>query len=192
MCNSVDCDCAYRPTAAMPSTAAAIEYRATSTEYRLISLRLSGRCARSLRSVLPGIELGLVLLVGEVVPGDPREAHLVDGPLAAADPVARIGIGFGGRVVVPADDVQHRPRRIDRRHIVRIDADDVPVEAPVGAVDLFDLVVRINQFDALALAACVHVRLARGDLPRLVEAGVTVAPDPGRSARNVEGLGGRG
>ena len=135
------------------------------------------------------LELRLVLLVGVVVPGDPGEAHLVDRAVAAADPVPRIGIALGRRVVVPADHVQHRARRIDRRHIVGIDADEVPVEAPVGAADLLGLVVRINQLDALPLAARVHVRLERGDAAGLVEARVAVAADVGGAARDVERLG---
>ena len=65
----------------------------------------------------------------------------------------------------------------------------MPVEAPVGAVDLLGLVVGINQLDALPFAARVHVRLKRRDASRLVEPGVAVAAHIGRSAGNVERLG---
>mgnify|MGYP003694480227 CR=1 FL=1 len=65
----------------------------------------------------------------------------------------------------------------------------MPVEAPVGAADLLGLVVRIDQLDALPLAARVHVRLERGDPAGLVEARVAVAADVGRSAGDVERLG---
>src|SRR4030095_1280051 len=80
----------------------------------LLLLACRGRflCALSL------LQHRFVFLVRVVVPTDPREAHLVDGAIAAAHPVARIRIDLVRRVVVPADDVQHRARRIDRRDIV--------------------------------------------------------------------------
>ena len=91
---------------------------------------------------------------------------------------------------MPRDHVEDRARGINRRDIIRVDADDVPVEAPVGAVDLLRLVVGIDQLDALALTARVHVRLKRGDASRRVEACVAVAADVGGTARNIERFGG--
>src|ERR1044071_3003936 len=90
---------------------------------------------------------------------------------------------------MPRDYVEHGAGRVNRRDVIGVDGDDVPVETPVGAVDLLGLVVRIDQLDALALAARVHVRLEGGELPWLVEARVAVAAHPRRVAGDVERLG---
>src|SRR5204862_175581 len=79
--------------------------------------------------------------------------------------------------------------RIDRRGIVGIDGDDVPLEAEVGAADLLGLVVGIDQLDALAPPARVHVRLKRRNPSGLVESRVAVAADERRAAGDVERLG---
>src|SRR5215831_6971405 len=92
--SSVDCDCARSGAAA--SAAAAISNLQSAISLRLT---LSGG-GRRLLDPFAGVELLLVLVVAHVVPGDPREPHLVDGALAAADPVARVGIALRGRIVV--------------------------------------------------------------------------------------------
>ena len=59
--------------------------------------------------VLPGAfrDLCLELRVAEVRDVDPRVAHLVDGPVAPADPLIGIGVrSVAGRVVVPRDEVE--------------------------------------------------------------------------------------
>src|SRR3954463_6045132 len=63
---------------------------------------------RGLTRAFPFLQRALVFLVGVVVPTDPRQAHLVDRAVSAADPIARVRIDLVRRVVVPTDHVQHR------------------------------------------------------------------------------------
>src|SRR6266850_1819742 len=108
------------------------------------ALLLSGGRRRRLRA-FARVELRFVFVVGHVVPANPREAHLIDRPVALADPVARIRVALARGVVVPADDVQYRARRINRRDIVGVHMDDVPVEGEVRTTEQLGLVVWIDQ-----------------------------------------------
>src|SRR5437868_1713346 len=99
----------------------------------------SATTTSSLLIRLPGLDAFLVLGLVDVEEADPCEAHLVDRPLAVADPVARVGVVLVGRgVVVPRGDVDDRPRGQNRRHFVRVRIRDVPAELVVAdAVDRF-------------------------------------------------------
>ena len=73
---------------------------------------------------------------------------------------------------MPADDVNDRAGRHERRDLVLVVVDRVPVVVPVGAVDRLALhdvagIARVDQLEALILAADVHVRLPGDDLARL-------------------------
>ena len=71
------------------------------------------------------------LIVGlvKIVKADPREAHFIRGPLAAAGPVLRIRVmDVAIAVVVPGRDVDHRTRREDRRHVLSVVIGDAPAE----------------------------------------------------------------
>ena len=90
---------------------------------------------------------------------------------------------------MPRDDVYDRSGRRERRRLVRVVVDEVPVVVEIRAVD--DLAVgaltprRVDQLEALPLAAAVHVRLEGRDLRGLLQKGVPVdARD--RPARNIE------
>ena len=116
------------------------------------------------------------LLGGHLVVAHPGEAHIVDRPLAKADPIVGIGVGFvADRVVVPADDMQDRSGRQQRLHIVFVQVNDVPSEIVfVDAAQSFDFIgihaaAGIDSFQAHPLAAIVHVRLIRNDARRLGE-----------------------
>src|SRR3954453_20057837 len=81
-------------------------------------------------------KLFLVFLGRQVDPPDPRESHFVDRPVAVANPVLRIGVVLiGRRVVVPADDVDHRSGRHERRSLILVVVNRMPVVVPVRAVD---------------------------------------------------------
>src|SRR5690349_39736 len=68
--------------------------------------------ARLLMRLLPRVDALLVIRFVDVEQAHPREAHLVDRPLAVADPVARVGVVLvRRRVVVPRGDVDDRSRR---------------------------------------------------------------------------------
>src|SRR3984893_17754014 len=80
-----------------------------------------------------GLDPLLEVVLREVSDGDPGEAHLVNGPRTAADPVFRIRIPpVVGRVVVPAGDVDDGARREKGRHVVAIRIRDVPSELIVA------------------------------------------------------------
>ena len=82
---------------------------------------------------------------------------------------------FAGRIVVPADHVHDRAGRQQRRHVVGVVVDDLPVEVVVDAVQLLDAHVGIDRLEALALAAVVHVRHEADQVRRLLHLEVGVA-----------------
>src|SRR5260221_288663 len=75
----------------------------------------------------------LVLGFVDVEQAHPREAHLVDRPLAVADPIARVRVVLvRRRIVVPGGDVNDRPCRQNRRDLVGVRVRDVPAELIVA------------------------------------------------------------
>src|SRR5438034_1540327 len=93
----------------------------TSTNATATSLLI--RLLRSRRDAL------LVIRLLDVEETHPREAHLVDRPLAVADPVARVRVVLVRRgVVVPRGDMDDRPRGQNRRDVVLVRIGDVPAE----------------------------------------------------------------
>src|SRR6185369_15709941 len=115
MCSSVDWDCARSGATKSASQTAGLKACATSARTphlarrtAHLSLRLSLARVRFPDS-FARVERSLIFLVREVVPGNPRKPHLVDRPLPAAHPVARIGVALARRVVVPRDHVEHGP-----------------------------------------------------------------------------------
>src|SRR5437588_1127558 len=99
----------------------------------------------------------LVLVLVDVEEADPRKAHLVDRALAVADPVARVRVVFvRRRVVVPRGDVNDRPGRQNRRHILRVRIRNVPAELIVA-----DAVERLGARGAGPRGGGADVRIDR-------------------------------
>src|SRR5436190_2084781 len=184
------------PTTPSVRTATKIERGIRRSDIRLIPrlqplvLPLRRRRVLLARRVPVGKRL-LIFLFAEIDPADPRETHLVDRAVAVANPVLRIGIGaVGGRVVVPADDVNHRAGGDEWRGLVLVVVNGVPVVIPVRAIDRLAAhhvagIARIDQLEALILAADVHVRLPGDDLAGLGVQRIAVNARY-RTGRNVE------
>ena len=122
------------------------------------------RCSTVARAFFASTQR-LVFVVGQVDDVHPGVRHFVDGAIAVADPLIRIGIvGVVLRVVVPRADLDHRALREHRRRIIRVDVVGHPVEVEVADV-AHDLRAAVGQ-DGLhfhRLAAQVEVRLEVGD-----------------------------
>src|SRR6185503_15639416 len=102
--------CAEMSVPVMPRTTAM--YRATTVPAPLPGLT-------ELRRLRPGLPLGknrVVFLVGQVNDVHPGVRHFIDGPVAVADPLVRIGIErVRPRVVMPRGHVDDRPLGEDGR-----------------------------------------------------------------------------
>ena len=138
------------------------------------AVRRGGGCRGSLAPCFALIELLLVVLLRQVHPANPAEAHLVDRPLPC--PTQFFGSGLNllvGVLSCQRDHVQDRPGRHNRRDIVRVVVNEMPVVVEVRATDHLGhhrcARGRINQLETLVLAANVHVRLERGDARRPVQ-----------------------
>src|SRR5712692_8188633 len=108
----------------------------------------------------PLLEFFLVVLLGQVMEAHPGEAHVIDRTVAESDPVPWIGVvPVGGGVVVPADDMNDRPRGKHRRDVVRVVVDEHPGKVVFCAAERLDLALDMDCLDAHPLAAVVHVRL---------------------------------
>ena len=140
---------------------------------------MSGRCLRLLG--FPFFHELLELRIVEVDDVEPELQHVVHAALAVACPHARVGIPLvGRRVVVDADDVEHRARGQQRRHVVRVEIRDVPVEVEViDRAQHGHGVVEIDRLERQAFAAHVHVRLERVDARRLRQTEVAVVTGHG-------------
>ena len=77
--------------------------------------------------------------------------------------------------------MQQGSRGHDRRHAIFIVVDGVPVVVPIRAAHCFGLhgLARINQLEALILAADMEVRLKRREARRAVQPGIPVSADDG-------------
>src|SRR6266487_4323342 len=124
------------------ATQASVTVRYTDSGQAGFALRAVGRTHGSAptnreslirRLLLPRLHALLVVGLVDVEQADPCKAHLVDRPLAVADPVPRIRVVLvRRRVVVPRGDVNDRSRRQDRLHLVGIRIGDMPAELVVA------------------------------------------------------------
>src|SRR5437660_4059786 len=97
----------------------------------------------------PLLEFFLVVLLGQVMEAHPGEAHVIDRTVAESDPVPRIGVvPVGGGVVVPADDMNDRPRGKHRRDVVRVVVDEHPGKVVSCAAERLDLALDMDGLDA--------------------------------------------
>src|SRR6266851_3324883 len=140
-----------------PTTSESANTRTALFIVALLVLIVVIACIHLLR---PLLELVLVVLIGQVMEAHPGEAHVIDRTVAESHPVPRIGVvPVSGGVVVPADDVNDRPRGKHRRDVVRVVVDEHPGKVVFCAAERLDLALDMDGLDAHPLAAVVHVRL---------------------------------
>src|SRR5262245_9978207 len=98
------------PSTSEPASATPVATRIT---FEVTALPRRGRCHRLLGLAL--LDLHLVILVAQIGDVHPCVRHLIDGPVAPANPLTRIRIGFvARRVVVPRRDAQDGAFRKER------------------------------------------------------------------------------
>src|SRR6266850_1699873 len=159
------CPLAYRicaTTRTAPATnRRAIEPATAQRRYGLIPMFLSSaRAAQCLPLRFSRVRLFFEILVGHVIPADPRRSHFIDRPLSPCDLGVRIRVEFvRGRVVMPRNGMQNSPCRQQRCCVVVVDIVDVPVEIEPGAGQHLALSGGVNGLQALCLSAVMHVGL---------------------------------
>src|SRR6185503_19508556 len=119
------CAVPWLPSATAPARISAARRRMV---YRIEKLP-EGGAARAGDLRLACRDFLLVVLVAHVGDVDPGVRHLIDGAIAPADPLIRIGVVLvAGGVVVPRGDAEHGAPREERRLVLGVDVVQMPVE----------------------------------------------------------------